>query len=71
MSGPLNPASWQYRTVNARAPNLSTMADTLNALMAIPNLISLLLLSPVIFQLTRAYFGGTEAEAPIAETGNE
>jgi alanine or glycine:cation symporter, AGCS family len=33
------------------------LADTLNALMAIPNLISLLLLSPVILQLTRAYFG--------------
>ncbi|MEZ5673435.1 MAG: amino acid carrier protein [Thiotrichaceae bacterium] len=32
------------------------VADTLNALMAIPNLIALLLLSPVIFKLTRAYF---------------
>lgn len=32
------------------------VADTLNALMAIPNLISLLLLSPVVVQLTRAYF---------------
>lgn len=29
------------------------LADTLNALMAIPNLIALLLLSPVIFRLTR------------------
>ena len=29
------------------------MADTLNALMAIPNLIALLLLSPVVFKLTR------------------
>ena len=29
------------------------LADTLNALMAIPNLIALLLLSPVIFKLTR------------------
>lgn len=33
------------------------VADTLNALMAIPNLIALLLLSPVVVQLTRAYFG--------------
>jgi AGCS family alanine or glycine:cation symporter len=32
------------------------MADTLNALMAIPNLIALLLLSPVVFKLTQAYF---------------
>lgn len=32
------------------------VADTLNALMAIPNLISLLLLSPVIIQMTRDYF---------------
>ena len=32
------------------------VADTLNALMAIPNLLSLLLRSPVIVQLTREYF---------------
>jgi AGCS family alanine or glycine:cation symporter len=32
------------------------VADTLNALMAIPNLIALLLLSPVVFRLTRDYF---------------
>jgi AGCS family alanine or glycine:cation symporter len=31
------------------------LADTLNALMAIPNLIGLLLLSPVIFKITREY----------------
>lgn len=38
------------------------VADTLNALMAIPNLIALLLLSPVVFSLTREYFqaGGHE-----------
>jgi AGCS family alanine or glycine:cation symporter len=28
----------------------------LNAMMAIPNLIALLLLSPVVFQVTREYF---------------
>jgi AGCS family alanine or glycine:cation symporter len=33
-----------------------TIADILNALMAIPNLIALLLLSPVIFSLTRKHF---------------
>ncbi len=32
------------------------LADTLNALMAIPNLIALLLLSPVVFAATRKYF---------------
>lgn len=32
------------------------VADTLNALMALPNLVALLLLSPVVFQVTRAYF---------------
>ena len=32
------------------------LADTLNALMAIPNLIALLLLSPVVFRLTKVYF---------------
>jgi len=31
------------------------LADTLNALMAIPNLIGLLLLSPVVFKITREY----------------
>ncbi len=32
------------------------LADTLNALMAIPNLIALLLLSPVVFKLSKDYF---------------
>jgi len=32
------------------------LADTLNALMAIPNLIALLLLSPVVIKLTKDYF---------------
>jgi AGCS family alanine or glycine:cation symporter len=31
------------------------VADTLNALMALPNLIALILLSPVVFKLTREY----------------
>jgi AGCS family alanine or glycine:cation symporter len=34
------------------------VADTLNALMALPNLLALLLLSPVVFALTREYFAG-------------
>jgi len=32
------------------------LADTLNALMAIPNLIALALLSPVVFKITREFF---------------
>lgn len=32
------------------------VADTLNALMALPNLIALILLSPVVFKLTREHF---------------
>ena len=32
------------------------VADTLNALMALPNLLALLLLSPVVFSLTRDHF---------------
>jgi AGCS family alanine or glycine:cation symporter len=32
------------------------LADVLNGLMAIPNLIALVALSPVVFQLTRSYF---------------
>ena len=36
------------------------VADMLNGLMAIPNLIALLLLSPVVFQLTRSYFSTAE-----------
>jgi AGCS family alanine or glycine:cation symporter len=31
------------------------LADTLNAMMAIPNLIGLLLLSPVVFRITKEY----------------
>jgi len=39
------------------------VADTLNALMALPNLIALLLLSPVVFALTREYFKKVSAAA--------
>jgi AGCS family alanine or glycine:cation symporter len=37
------------------------VADTLNALMAIPNLLALLLLSPVVFRITRGYFEGQKS----------
>ena len=37
------------------------LADTLNALMAVPNLIALILLSPVVFKLTREFFASNGA----------
>jgi AGCS family alanine or glycine:cation symporter len=39
------------------------LADALNGLMAIPNLIALLLLSPVIFKITGDYFGKARLQA--------
>ena len=38
------------------------LADTLNALMAIPNLIALLLLTPVVVKLTREFFAGNSEQ---------
>ena len=44
------------------------VADTLNAFMALPNLIALLLLSPVILKLTREFFAQYKAgAAPVSE----
>lgn len=43
------------------------LADTLNAMMAIPNLIALALLSPIVFKLTREFFasgGKSESSTP-------
>ncbi|GLR65120.1 alanine/glycine:cation symporter family protein [Marinospirillum insulare] len=37
------------------------LADTLNAMMAIPNLVALALLSPVVFKLTRDYFNDSSS----------
>lgn len=39
------------------------MSDALNGLMAIPNLIALVLLAPVVFRLTREYFAQEEENA--------
>ena len=39
---------------------IGVLADTFNAMMAIPNLIALALLSPVVFKLTRDYFAGKD-----------
>lgn len=38
------------------------LADTLNALMALPNLIALILLSPLVFKLTQEYFSRKTAD---------
>jgi AGCS family alanine or glycine:cation symporter len=38
------------------------LADTLNALMALPNLTALILLSPLVFKLTRDYFAGAQGQ---------
>ncbi|MEP2715893.1 alanine:cation symporter family protein, partial [Pseudophaeobacter sp.] len=46
------------------------LADTLNAMMALPNLIALVLLSPVVFKLTREFFasgGATEGTGSASE----
>ncbi|MCG6974906.1 MAG: sodium:alanine symporter family protein [Acidiferrobacterales bacterium] len=37
------------------------LADVMNGLMAIPNLIALILLSPVVFKITRDYFASPDA----------
>ena len=38
------------------------MADTLTGMMAAPNLIALVLLSPIVFRMTKAYFAGIRLE---------
>jgi AGCS family alanine or glycine:cation symporter len=47
------------------------LADTLNAMMALPNLIALLLLSPIVFQLTRQYFAEAAGEAVPVEVRSD
>lgn len=42
------------------------LADTLNALMAIPNLIALILLSPIVFKLTREFFASDGASEELS-----
>ena len=45
------------------------LADTLNAMMAIPNLIALLLLSPLVIRLTKEFFASGGQESPIEDDG--
>ena len=48
------------------------IADTLNALMALPNLIALIVLSPVVFKLSRDYFANKgQQEAPVSTPPRE
>jgi len=44
------------------------VADTLNAMMALPNLIAIAVLSPVVFKLTREYFARQAGDAAAAES---
>jgi AGCS family alanine or glycine:cation symporter len=41
------------------------MSDALNGMMAIPNLLALLLLSPVVFTLTRQYFAQQDTQSEL------
>lgn len=45
------------------------LADTLNALMAIPNLIALALLSPLVFKMSRDYFNGQKSSVAEEHEG--
>ncbi|MBW0147215.1 alanine/glycine:cation symporter family protein [Marinobacter arenosus] len=45
------------------------VADTLNALMALPNLIAIVALSPVVFRLTRDYFERQALGVPVESSG--
>lgn len=42
------------------------LADTLNAMMAIPNLIALALLGPVVFKLTKVYFNSLKEQSVVS-----
>ena len=48
---------------NVKVDLVWNLSDTLNGLMAVPNLIGLLLLAPVVFKVTRDYFN--EAGTPL------
>lgn len=49
---------------NQKVDFVWNLSDTLNGLMAIPNLIGLLLLAPMIFKVTREYFDKTNPAQP-------
>jgi AGCS family alanine or glycine:cation symporter len=47
------------------------MSDALNGMMAIPNLIALILLAPVVFRLTQEYFADEEAAEAVTDISEE
>ena len=49
---------------NVKVDLVWNISDTLNGLMAIPNLVGLLLLAPMVFRVTRDYFD--EIGKPLA-----
>ena len=52
-------AVWSLAVIGGATMNLTfvwLVADTLNAMMAIPNLIALVILSPIVFSITREFF---------------
>lgn len=56
--------SWEGGT-KAGIEFIWLLADTLNALMALPNLIALALLSPVVVKLTKEYYGSSNRLPPL------
>ena len=57
-----------FSFANVRVDFVWNLSDTLNGLMAVPNLIGLLLLAPMVFKVTRDYF---EQEGhPLGRTSN-
>ncbi|MDE0412183.1 MAG: alanine:cation symporter family protein, partial [Gammaproteobacteria bacterium] len=53
---------------NMKVDFVWNLSDTLNGLMAVPNLIGLLLLAPMVFRVTRKYF--EERGEPLGRTGS-
>ena len=47
---------------NVKVELVWNLSDTLNGLMAIPNLVGLLLLAPMVFKVTRKYFDSQGAD---------
>ena len=52
---------------NVKVDFVWNLSDTLNGLMAIPNLLGLLLLAPLVFKVTREYFDKEQGKLPPSE----
>ena len=48
---------------NVKVAFVWNLSDTLNGLMAVPNLVGLLLLAPMVFKVTREYFDAQKKSA--------